>query len=66
MISDKLKELEEIDKENNYRIFKCRDKNNDNKLCQLKYMYYDDKLISDLYFQKYNQLQHDDNVIKYR
>ena len=50
MISDKFKELEEIDKENNYKIFKCEDKDDGNKSCQLKYIYYDDKLVDDNYF----------------
>ena len=54
MISDKFKELEQIDKENNYKIFKCKDKYEDDKWYQLKYIYYDDKLVSDLYFWKYN------------
>ena len=47
MINDEFKELEEIDKENNYKIFKCRDKDKVNKWYQLKYIYYDDKLIYD-------------------
>ena len=47
IIINKFKEFEQInnDKENNYKIFKCGDKNKDNKWYQLKYIYYDDKLI---------------------
>ena len=66
MISNKFEKLEQIDKENNYRIFKCEGKDNDNKLYQLKYIYFDKNLIDYLYFEKYYQIKKNDNVLMYK
>ena len=64
-LGNNFKEFEIIDKENNYKIFKCKDKYNEDKLYQLKHIYFDKNLIDNNYFEKYFQIQKNDNVLIY-